>query len=321
MKYPFLLHIIIVTYNRFNSLRHSISSIYPYLTSEIKLTISDNSSLTPDQISELLMEYPKICILSRSFNVGPSLNYIMSLDLSEGEYTWIVCDDDSIDLRNIDHLIQYLKSRYYEVIMAGSSQSTYYLPDESLDVARNTMDMLNCNPNNFLFHVGFVPSLIYKTSLLSGELKELLVSKLPTFFPHVYVYLHTLPAKLLVSDASLIIKPSSQYGEQDNYLLRFIHSWLLMCRDARKIPGVDSNILIQGIFCNPLTLALRFLNAAVAHAQHYSYTSSMKLGLSVLLLLPKWHFLAGLLSYILFVIAFPFLAKIRTIYWMWRSSH
>ena len=99
-----ILSICIPTYNRVDNLVENIEKIIfeikKYNLDKIKVHISNNSSLDDTQkvIEKYIKKYPNlISLTNQKFNVGPDANFFSALFLSDGDYKWLLGDDDIIE--------------------------------------------------------------------------------------------------------------------------------------------------------------------------------------------------------------------------------
>lgn len=110
-----ILTIYIPTYNRANSLKtllDSIINIKPYVACVV---ICDNNS-DIDYVSGLDEEYQdhfKIIVNRRLSNIGARLNIISGIHYGFSKYTFMLGDDDIIDLEGIGDLINNLDFDFY----------------------------------------------------------------------------------------------------------------------------------------------------------------------------------------------------------------
>jgi glycosyltransferase involved in cell wall biosynthesis len=102
----------IPTYNRVKTLLETIQSIQSQQVDLPKeIVISDNSSdeSTARAISALNTDN-HLRYYHNSANIGPAANLIKVIELAQGEYIWLISDDDCIAPGGISHVIDLLKS-------------------------------------------------------------------------------------------------------------------------------------------------------------------------------------------------------------------
>lgn len=92
-----LLTIAIPTYNRNETLSNNLGFLL--LQNDIhnvEIIILDNASVIPvaENIGHLIPQYPNLKIIRNCFNVGMSGNFLKCLEHSNGEWIWVLGDDD-----------------------------------------------------------------------------------------------------------------------------------------------------------------------------------------------------------------------------------
>lgn len=108
------LTIYIPTFKRVE-LRECLNSIYPQLVEGVELIVSDND---PDGSAKYVKdEYPKAKYSRRYFNLGGDTNVLRGLCSGDGQYVWVVGDDDTLlpgsiqkvlpMLNGVDRIIQW----------------------------------------------------------------------------------------------------------------------------------------------------------------------------------------------------------------------
>jgi abequosyltransferase len=86
----------IPTYNRADLLRVTVESIIRQCPENTEIVISDNASVdhTEEVIRDMQKRSPCIRYHRNPENVGPSRNYLLAVELAEGEYCWLMGSDD-----------------------------------------------------------------------------------------------------------------------------------------------------------------------------------------------------------------------------------
>jgi len=99
VSYPMLLSICIPTFNRLNNIDDCLNSIYIsnnlQKNFKFEVCISDNGS--EDDVSKIVNKYKnyfKIKLNKNKKNLGFALNAIKSVSMAEGEYIWMIGNDD-----------------------------------------------------------------------------------------------------------------------------------------------------------------------------------------------------------------------------------
>ena len=160
------LSICIPTYNRSSYLRELLESICKQINGKyeelVEIAISDNASSddTDKMVCEIQNKYPRVSIIysKAEENKGADRNYIRAVDISTGDYVWIVGSDDLMQDGVFDYLFQelgnqtvYLSNREnYSIDLSENQGLEYFLPIYSeeemviqLDSVRNWAFYLN----------------------------------------------------------------------------------------------------------------------------------------------------------------------------------
>lgn len=114
------LSICIPTYNRKDMLLELLDSIAEQLSDSlgclVEIAISDNASEdgTSDAVTDYIKKHPALRIIySRNeTNIGPDLNYIKAVEISSGDYSWIVGSDDKIGDEALPFVINQINEGY-----------------------------------------------------------------------------------------------------------------------------------------------------------------------------------------------------------------
>ena len=137
------LEIFILTYNRRESLKFSISSILAQTYSNFKLIVLDNAS--DYKVDELIEYYndPRIELIVNSTNIGPVENFAKAIELASQEFVMIFHDDDTLPINFIENQI-FLFKKYENIgfVVSGINLT-------------KSMKELDCNINNKLEYILF----------------------------------------------------------------------------------------------------------------------------------------------------------------------
>jgi len=229
-----LLHIFLLTYNREKSFRRTLQSIAASLLKDHLLTVMDNCSTdgTPQVCDEFRRLLPRMDVFRHTRNVGFGANYLRSIELSQGEYTWIICDDDTFFLEHAGALIDILQNACPEACFVGGPRQEAWpagLNISPMDIQRRL--------RSFLTGQSFVPATVFKTSLLGSRDMYDAYFGIRTHFPQLVI-----GRKLLLQDIPCaVLRPP------------------LLQRDdpAEKVTGYLDVVDGWSTFCHSLPSALR----------------------------------------------------------------
>jgi len=118
-----LLTIAIPTYNRADCLKLLLSELAKQIPGDsVELIISDNAS--PDNTPEVVEHFASQGMIFRytrnNVNVGGDANFLQCYEMAQGEYFWIVGDDDVIVPGGLKRILSILEKRKYDLINVSS---------------------------------------------------------------------------------------------------------------------------------------------------------------------------------------------------------
>ncbi len=122
------LSIVIPTYNRAQAIVARVSELLPQLDDSVELVIIDNCSGTvvEDLISrEIPAASAKIRHLRNVANIGGNANICRCLEVGQGEWTWILGDDDFVHVDAVAKIISEIDSAQTTVNFINFSTSLY----------------------------------------------------------------------------------------------------------------------------------------------------------------------------------------------------
>jgi glycosyltransferase involved in cell wall biosynthesis len=222
-----LLHVFLLTYNRQKSLRTTLEAIVTSPLAGFPLTVMDNASpdATPEVCREFQTRLPLMEIRRHVRNIGFGANFLRSIELSRGEYTWILCDDDTLHADRIQALIDLLRDVRPEACFIGGPRQEAWpagprvLPSE-----------IQRKCGTFLTGQSFVPALVFKSSLVtSSELVDAYFA-IRTNFPQLVI-----GRKLFLADMPVaVLQPPVIHredpAEKGANALDAVDGWSSFCR-------------------------------------------------------------------------------------------
>lgn len=127
------LTIAIPTYNRVRILEQTLGVLFPQLTDEVELVISDNCSTdgTPEYVSSLQRAGSAVRFNRQSENLGADLNMISCFEIATGKYLWLLCDDDLPCSNAVQSILSGIRAHgtlgmyYLRVIVSDKDISDY----------------------------------------------------------------------------------------------------------------------------------------------------------------------------------------------------
>ena len=155
------LEIVIITYNRASLLQNTLHALNESPFRACKITILNNAS-TDDTLKVcdgFLDEFPDLTITTNKVNIGANANIMRALETSNGNYTWILCDDDKYDFSDCDDFIEAVINEKAELIHVGANADVPWSFGGNLDIPRNLLKL----GYPFFSFSSFVPCNVFKT--------------------------------------------------------------------------------------------------------------------------------------------------------------
>lgn len=205
------LEIFIITYNRKEKLKHTLSKVYSKKSPirDFKITILDNKSTdgTSELIDEAIAEFPNSKHIIHNRNIGGNGNIARCYELASKEYFWILCDDDEIEwsFSSWAQVEQAINEGADAIVV-----SNYINPKESVA--------------QLLGQLSFVPAGIYKTANLTDTVMQNINFQISCCFPQL-----ALVCKLINDNKKFVIL--------DDWIVKMLPNFA----DASYSRGMDSD--------------------------------------------------------------------------------
>lgn len=161
-----LLHVFLLTYNREKSFRRTLEAIAASPLKDYPLTVMDNCSTdgTPRVCDDFRALLPRMEVLRHPRNIGFGANFLRSIELSQGEYTWILCDDDTLFPDRVGALLDLLQNARPEACFIGGPRQDQW--PSGLNVRPSE---IHRKFRTFLTGQSFVAALVFKSSLIGSR--------------------------------------------------------------------------------------------------------------------------------------------------------
>lgn len=103
---PARFSICIPTYNRAAFIGTTLKHLLPEVADDMEVVIVDGCSTddTPSLVADMQKRCPAIRYFRREENVGVDADILKAVELAEGEYCWLLSDDDCIQPRAVAHV-------------------------------------------------------------------------------------------------------------------------------------------------------------------------------------------------------------------------
>lgn len=176
-----LLSICIPTYNRLCYLKELLPRLIEQIRSapdgEIELLVSDNASM--DDTAEFLKKQvvPFLRYWTNSENIGGDRNFLKCVTEANGEYVWLVGDDDILPDGAVARVVQCLKEHAPALLISDQE-------DRSFDrVYAGYAEVLNDRSRSFVLDHTLISANVFRRALFDMELAE---KKLWVQYAHMF---------------------------------------------------------------------------------------------------------------------------------------
>ena len=175
------LEIILITYNRCSDLQRTLSALLAENSpvKNLSITILDNHSTDGTQalLQQWSQTHPNVHAVRHVRNIGSNANIARAFEMATAKYVWVICDDDD----------------FHWDVWPEVEQA---LQDSADAIVVNTEYTHGATEIGKLYRlVTFLPSCIYKTSLLTEQVMLMMYANVATWFPHLAVMAQVLNNK------------------------------------------------------------------------------------------------------------------------------
>lgn len=186
LKAKELLEIFIITYNRSVHLDNTLRQLVGCPFTQFPITILDNCS--EDNTHAIFLNYqhkfPNLNYIKNKINIGADANVLRAAELSNGRYTWILCDDDNYDFTVCDDVLAELIKGEAAAIMVGWSNEFVWPTGSMYDTPDNLMKQ----SFPYFSVPTFVPGSIFKTELFQAQIR-ISYTNIVNLFPAMTYYI------------------------------------------------------------------------------------------------------------------------------------
>ncbi|PWU18402.1 MAG: hypothetical protein C5B50_09445 [Verrucomicrobia bacterium] len=195
---PEFLSIGIPTRNRAGFLRETLTAFEQQIRRDkiapeiVRIRISDNCSTdpTPEVAKEFAARLPNLTYLRNPENIGGDRNFLRCIKLAEGEYCWVVGDDDIINPHALEHVLNALHTEKPGLIIALDTNYPAKLKRPARFASFRDL-AAECSRVNLhlLAEHSLITSNIYRTEVFDTAFSEAMMH---TFYAHMYGLVHGL---------------------------------------------------------------------------------------------------------------------------------
>ncbi|OOQ57065.1 glycosyltransferase family 2 protein [Mucilaginibacter pedocola] len=217
------LDIFIITYNRSALLKQTLGVFSKSVFANFPIKVLNNRS-TEDTLQvaqSFVPAMPNLQIITNKVNIGGDANILRAIELSDGEYTWVVCDDDDINLEALNALADIMDNTTADLIHVGAHKYNWEKFAGKLDTPRN---LVAAGYPYFKF-ASFIPCTIFKTAAFRGAVLIAGYRNIVNSYPHMPCFFNALE-----DDKLLYIVPKQVVTASEgslNYSADALHYWWL----------------------------------------------------------------------------------------------
>ena len=228
--------ITLVTYNRAEYLRNTLSSLLsaesPVRNYAISILDNRSTDATSDVINEFRRTHPNVTHVVNRFNVGGNANIAKAMEhYGATPYHWILCDDDTYDWRGWPDVEEAMQ-RGEKLICVGDR----YLPSD----AKGRSD-----PALQLQQMTFLPSIIYGPGTITDTVMRNAYESTFALFQHLApVVAHLNQGGTIYVAKRGIVRPG-EYGSDISYTRGYAQDEIFVSSRTMKLDVGFANITLN----------------------------------------------------------------------------
>ena len=230
-----LLEIIIITYNRSSFLEKTLDYLLNSVFKDYKITILNNAS-TDDTLKLIVKKKPFFKHLecyTHKKNIGANANIMRAIETSDSKYTWVLCDDDILNITEIDDLLNILEEGNIDLIHVGAHEDINW----NFAGKKMTAQDLVKNKYHFFKAGSFLPCNIFKTEKFQNEFLIAGYNNIVNSYPHLPYLMN-------------VYKENSLIYLTKNRLVTAVHGnqaytgkeWLVWWMNTAELMGEKENV-------------------------------------------------------------------------------
>lgn len=201
------LEIIILTYNRHALLERTLSALRASQLRCCKISVLNNASMdnTAAVLSAAQEWFTDFQVITHTHNIGLGANYLRGVELATRTYCWVLADDDTLLLEDLEFLIESITTGRADLICTCGCD-----PEAYKEVRGLTVPLSVARGHGFLPHAtfGFIPSMIFKKATLGSEILFNGYKKDKLIYPQFSIVNSAVDKNLMVAFCDpLIVQP------------------------------------------------------------------------------------------------------------------
>ena len=228
---PPLLHLAIITYNRAMKLERVLSALAQSCLASCPITIYDNASTddTPATIDRYRSALSKLSVVRHPRNIGAGGNLLRAYTDAFGRYFWLLCDDDSLNPELCAEILGELERATSDLVLVNAIDLEGFEPG-----FRGRLREVAEKGWRYFWLAAFVPSTIYRTSLLTSSALQTMLPHLRDYYPHAALAVECFEADCQVYVANPAILRREASHDIGTDWVAYTYGWLRSLEDSGR---------------------------------------------------------------------------------------
>ena len=232
-----LLHIAIITYNRALKLDRILRGLAESCLTSFPITVYDNASTdqTPAVIDRYRPAFSSLSVVRHPRNIGAGGNLLRAYTDAGGRYFWLLCDDDELNPALCPEIVEELERDACDLVLVNA------IDLEGFDAGfRGRLREVAEKGWRYFWLGAFVPSTIYRTSLLTSTALQTMQPHLRDYYPHAALAVECFEADCRVYVANPAILRREASNDIGTDWVAYTYGWLRSledsgCRETRRV--------------------------------------------------------------------------------------
>jgi glycosyltransferase involved in cell wall biosynthesis len=238
-----ILDIFVVTYNRAPFLKRTLGYLAASCLCDFPITVLNNASTddTTAVVQEAYASLPNLKLITHHANIGANANILRAFDYSRARYTWILCDDDVIDLSQFSDVLHVLNEGEIDFVHIGAHEEKAW---DSLGGSYETPRELLAKGYPYFKFSSFIPCNIFKTSTFLNQYLIPGYNNIGNAYPHMpfAIGIFKQDLTMYVSQKQIV---TASIGGQSYNMTEWFSWWMRTCELLKNPAEVRRAFLDQ----------------------------------------------------------------------------
>ncbi len=227
-----LLHIGLITFNRAAKLERTLDALAKSCFKDFPFTIYDNASTdhTPTIIEKYRGYFSKLRVIRHPRNIGVDGNAMRAYSDAGGRFFWLLCDDDLLHPEYSAEIVAELQRDETDLVCINAIGLEGFEPGY-----RGRLNDMAQRNWRFFWLGAFVPSTIYRTSLITSKILQQMILHCGQYYFHAILMAGCVEANCRV----FIANPGFMEREPSNDIgtdwVAYTYGWLRSLEDCTEV--------------------------------------------------------------------------------------